>query len=430
MKTKLILLFLILVSHIYATDLNTKLQQKVSPQFNGASIVEVLNLLARQHALNIVVSDEIKGRVNVRLTNVTLKDALNTILKSRGYHYVIDNDVLLIKGFAENVNGELTSKVFNLKYTNAFFLEATLMQMLSPKGKVVPILDEPTKEESERRGSKIVVTDLWENVNQIAQVVEQLDVLSQQLSIEVRLVETLIGDEQQYGLKLPTRVSASIDGAETNAPITKGKSQNNAARLLSGWYKLPSLGDDITSGILSVEQLEATLDMLAKDNGSRIISNPRITVLNNHKATIRIGTTVPVPEVSRGIAGDLITYKEKDVNIDLKVVPHIGENNKVTLSVHPVLEEIIGYTGDNVAPQPITSKREVNTTVTLDNGNTLVLGGLVKETKTEVSEGIFLLSDIPILGYLFKSTTTKVEKSDLKIFITPIIINTTGLKKK
>ena len=91
-------------------------------------------------------------------------------------------------------------------------------------------------------------------------------------------------------------------------------------------------------------------------------------------------------------------------------------------AMEAILEEIIGYTGQDEAPQPITSKREVNATVTVNNGQTLVLGGLVKEIKTDVEEKLWLLGDIPILGYLFTNVVKKNEKSDLLIFITPKII--------
>jgi len=93
------------------------------------------------------------------------------------------------------------------------------------------------------------------------------------------------------------------------------------------------------------------------------------------------------------------------------------------MQVHPIMEEIIGYTGEEVAPQPITAKREVNAIVTVNNGQTLVLGGLIKETEMKSVEKLWLLGDIPLLGYLFRSTVSRNEKSDLLIFITPKIVD-------
>jgi len=168
MKRLLLLLVSIsLFGQVFATDLETKLKQKVSPKFNGISISDVLNLFARQHALNLVVSGEVTGKVNVQLNDVTLADALNTILKSMGYHYIVENDVLMVKPYAQDVNGELVSKVFTLKYTNGFFVMDAIEPLLSSKGKMMPFVVQAEENEADRRASSIVVTDLWENLKQI-----------------------------------------------------------------------------------------------------------------------------------------------------------------------------------------------------------------------------------------------------------------------
>ena len=423
MKIKFLLILLFITGNIFAQDLQEKLQQKVSPRFFDTPITQVLKLFSQQSGLNMVVSDEIEGRISIQLYDVTLENALNAILKPLGYHYVVENEVILVKPFDVNMNGELVSRVFKLNYTNAFFLSTTLAPMLSPKGKMIPLLEESEKEEIDQRASTLVVTDLLENIQRIEQVIKELDVLSKQLVIEVRLIESKLSDDEQVGINWPKRFSASMDGAETTAPITKTQtSQGTTPRLLSAWYEPPNNIKNLNMGVLSVDQLKLTLDLLAKDANSRLVSNPKITTLNNKKALVKIGTSIPIPEVSRGIAGDLITYREKEVNIDLEVIPQIGKDNKITMQVHPIMEEIIGYTGSEEAPQPITSKREVNAIVTVNNEQTLVLGGLIKETKIEEVEKVWLLGDIPLLGYLFRSNTTHNEKSDLLIFITPKIV--------
>ncbi len=429
MKLKIVITILLSMSLLQAGDLETKLQQKVSPRFNGASITEVLKLFARQHSLNLVVSGDVKGRVSVQLFDVTLADALNTILKSMGYHYVVENDVLLVKPFNKEINGERVTRVYALNYINGFHLMATLQPLLSSKGKMTPLLAEAVKNETEQRSNILIVSDLWENIRDIDAVIREIDVPQKQILIEVRLIESLIGSEEQYGLNLPKRIGVSLDGAEVTAPITKSTSGSGSKRLLAGWYELPKGPDGLTLGVLNVDQLSVALDMLAKDNGSKLISNPRVTTLNNRKASIKIGTTVPIQEVNRGIGGDIISYREKEVTINMDVIPVINADNRITLDVHPVMEEIIGYIGPADAPQPITSKREVKTVVTVNTGQTVVLAGLVKESRSKTTEKIWLLGDIPILGYLFQNTITKVEKSDLIIFITTRIVDYQSPKK-
>jgi len=419
---RIILLLLMISTLAFGTNLEEQLQTRVSPKFVGASIQEVLRLFARQYSLNLVVGGEVQGTVTIQLDNVTLGDALNAILKAYGYHYIVENDVLLVKPFDQDVNGELVTKVLKLKYLDGYLVKTTLVPLLSPKGKIEALMSELTDEELDKRSNILVVTDVWENVQQISEVVNKLDVPKRQIQIEVRLIEKIIGAEKQVGINFPKRIGGSITGAETTAPITRTRGVGGQQRFLSGWYLLPGIDENLTTGVLTVDELKAALDFLAKDNSSRLVSNPKLTTLDNKKALIRIGTTLPVPEVSRGISGDLISYREEEVNMNLIVIPRINEEGKITLKVHPILEEIIGFTGPSDTPQPITSKREVQTTVTVNDGETVVIGGLIKENSTKNVEKIWLLGNIPLLGYLFRHTSTKKEKTDLLIFITTKII--------
>ena len=232
-----------------------------------------------------------------------------------------------------------------------------------------------------------------------------------------------MGDEQRVGINYPTSVSVNMTGGETSAPITQSQQQQGGQpKLLSAWYQLPSAGDNLNLGVLTFDELKATLDFLAQDKNSKLVSNPKVTTLNNKKAIIRIGTTIPIPEISRGVSGDLYSYKEKQVDMYVEVIPQIGQDSLITMIIHPILEEIIGYTGTSEAPQPITSRREVHSTVMVKNGQTVAIGGLVKETENEIENKIWLLGDIPILGYLFRHTSLLKEKQNLLIFITPKIM--------
>ncbi len=418
----LMLLMVLVSTTLSATDLEKQLQTRVSPKFVGASIQDVLRIFARQYSLNLVVGGDVQGTVTIQLNNVTLGDALNAILKAHGYHYIVEDDVLLVKPFDQDVNGELVTKVLKLRYLDGFLAKNTLVPLLSPKGKIEALISEPAEDEVDKRSDVLVVTDVWENVQEIARVVKTLDVPNQQVQIEVRLIEKIIGNEKQVGPNWPKKVSSSITGGEVTAPITQSQGTGGQKRYLAGWYELPNISDKFTWGVLTFDELKAALDFLSKDNASRLISNPKVTTLNNRRALIRIGTTLPVPEVSRGISGDLISFREEEVNMDLEVIPRINEGGIITLQVHPILEEIIGFTGPSDTPQPITSKREVQTTVTVRDGETVVIGGLIKENSTKNVEKIWLLGDIPLLGYLFRHTSTKKEKTDLLIFITTKIM--------
>lgn len=422
------LLFLIAVSFANGGELEETLQKKVSPKFVGTSIQQVLRVFARQYSLNLVVGGDVTGNVTVQLNDVTLADALSAILKAHGYHYIIENNVILVKPFDQNVNGELTSKVYRLNYLDGNLLTKTLEPLLSSKGKIEPLIAEVEKEDKFERASEIVVTDNWENLARIDEVIKNLDTPITQVQIEVRLVETLLGNEKEIGFNPPKKISGSITGGETTAPITKSQQSGGGQRRLAAWYKLPTFGKNFHYGVLTIDELTAALDFLSRDTHSHLISSPKVTALNNRKATIRIGTSVPVPEVSRGISGDLLSFKEKQVDMNLEVIPRINSAGYITMDVHPILEEIIGFTGPSDTPQPITSRREVQTTVMVKNGETAVIGGLIKENTKEITDKVWLLGDIPLLGLLFRHKSSKKEKTDLLIFITPKIISATGSK--
>lgn len=422
--TRIILALIICLSFGYAKEMSETLRQRVSPNFVGISLQNALRVFANQYSLNMIISGEVKGTVTLQLTDVTLEDALNTMLMANGCHFILENNVIIVKPFALTMNGELTTRVYNLKYLDSYKLMKTLEPLLSGKGKMEALLSESDGDAKNQRSNILVVTDLWENLKKIDQIVEQMDRPQQQLQIAVWLVERITGDEKRVGIDFPKSFEASLTGAETNAPITQaGQGQSGGERtLLSAWYELPTGPEKLHLGVLTFDKLKATLDILAADKRSRLVSNPKVITMNNKKAVIKIATTIPIPEISRGISGDLYSYKEKDVSMLLEVTPVIGDSGQITLDVHPILEEIVGYTGLAEAPQPITSKREVKTTVLVKDGETVVIGGLLKDSKTESTSKVWLLGDIPLIGYLFRHVSIINEKKDLLIFITTKIM--------
>ena len=126
-------------------------------------------------------------------------------------------------------------------------------------------MSEKVKEEVNQRSDILVVTDLWENVRILENVIETIDVPLQQLHIEVRLVEVLISDEKQVGINLPKKVEVTLTGGETTAPITKAQQGGAQQRFLSAWYELPEIDDKFNWGVLTVDELRASLDYLARD---------------------------------------------------------------------------------------------------------------------------------------------------------------------
>ena len=401
-----------------ADQLQLKLNQKVtSMEFRDTNIKDVLRLLARQHSLNIVVSSEVSGRISVSLTNVKVRDVLKTVLESQGCHFLIKNNLILVKSFERETFGETSSEVFHLDYLDAVELRETLLPILTAKGEMTVLDLVKTEKAEQRRSDVLVVKDLPENLTHIRSVIGELDIPQKQIIIESRLIETILSENEKFGFDWPKSVNVKMTGVD---PLNPGSIDLESG--LAAFSGFPVRTNGVQLGILTADELNFTLNMLSQDENANLVSNPKVATLNNKKAMIRIGTNIPIPEVSRGIGGDLITYKDKQVDVILEVIPRIEPGNRINLIVHSIIEEIIGYTGPGDYPQPITSIREVQTTVSVAPGETVVLGGMIKDNKSVIENKVWLLGDIPLLGELFTSRTEEVKKTDLLIFITPKIL--------
>ena len=417
-------IILIAWSLLAQTDsrLDTKLQRRISLNLDNVPVAQVVEMLAAQHQLNVVFADQVKGNVSVSLKDVAVKDALTAVLLPVGAHFIVEDDLLIVKPFASRTPADLRIKVFQLQYRDATDMARTIKPLLSERGKVEVLVAGENQKDAVKRADVLVVQDYRQNIEKVAEVIARLDKPVPQIHIEVRLVETNLGAERRIGLNLPTEITVKSTGAENTLPYQNLQGTTNSLEALSGWYELPANVGKLNLGILSVSELQATLSALAKDDNTRLVSSPSVIAMNNRKAVIKIGTSVPIPQVSRGISGDLFSYEEKEVNMYLEVIPRINENHSITMQVHPILEEIVGYVGPSDFPQPIISRREVQTQVMVADSQTVVIGGLIKENTIETVRKVWLLGDVPLLKYLFRHKQKQKQKTNLLIFITPRII--------
>ncbi len=417
-------IILIAWSLLAQTDsrLDTKLQRRISLNLDNVPVAQVVEMLAAQHQLNVVFADQVKGNVSVSLKDVAVKDALTAVLLPVGAHFIVEDDLLIIKPFASRTPADLQIKVFQLQYRDATDMARTIKPLLSDRGKVEVLVAGENQKDAVKRADVLVIQDYRQNIEKVAEVIARLDKPVPQIHIEVRLVETNLGAERRIGLNLPTEITVKSTGAENTLPYQNLQGTTNTLEALSGWYELPANVGKLNLGILSVSELQATLSALAKDDNTRLVSSPSVIAMNNRKAVIKIGTSVPIPQVSRGISGDLFSYEEKEVNMYLEVIPRINENHSITMQVHPILEEIVGYVGPSDFPQPIISRREVQTQVMVADSQTVVIGGLIKENTIETVRKVWLLGDVPLLKYLFRHKQKQKQKTNLLIFITPRII--------
>jgi type II secretory pathway component GspD/PulD (secretin) len=385
----------------------------VSLDVRDLDLRSALNLIAQQHNLNIVSGDEVSGTVTGHFDGVPLGEVLDSLTRSCGCRLEQVGDVIVVTRIDEGVPRGGITRVIPLHHADARLARTAVAKILSPRGSICLFPDSGEGEgasAAEKVGpeaTRLIVHDEASRVDEVARVVAELDRAPRQLMIEVRLVETVLGN----GLNL---------GLDWNPVGTvKGNKEDQ---------DLPLDRDRFRFGTLSLKEFQVMLEMLDEDNNSRLISNPRITAEENQEARISVGTIFPVRTVSRfseaGITQDLLTYEDKEINIELSVTPRVDGDSLITLMVNPTVEDIIGWTGE-YEDQPITSKRNLETRVTLRDGETVAMGGLIKETEIEKVHRVWLLGRIPILGrLLFTHTSRTKEKTDMLVFITPHLLAT------
>lgn len=396
-------------------------REKVSLQVEAVPMATVLDMLARQFDLNIVMSGQVEGEITLRLDEVDLRSALNAILVANEYNYYLTDNIVIVKPLAMDTPGETVVRTFQLQYISPAAVAGAIEALLSAKGKI-KIIEDPAGGAfpgNRPQATSLIVVDLPEVVALVTEFIEQVDVRQRQISIEVRMIEVSVDGEKNYGFKWPTKLGARLHGAGS-----EGEGEDDMISGASGEIDLPD--GRWEWGKLSLDEVDVMLEFLEKQGNSKLISDPRISALNNHTAEIKVATVVPIQTINRfsegGAVQDIVTFQDEEVGITLRVTPQIVDGDNILLDVHPTVAEIVGYSGTADNQKPITSERSVKTKITVRDTESAVLGGLLKENKIETSEGIFFLSSIPILGNLFKHRSIQTETTDLLILITPTII--------
>lgn len=418
-------LLLLAVSLRAASPLDSA--RPLSLNLENVPITTVLDMVAAQNGLNIVVSGTVAGTVTLRLEDVPLAAALDAILLPMGYNYYVRNGVVVVKPFELYAPGELEMRSVELRYSDPVTVQKALEPLQSTQGKVI-ILDKIGTTETGTavlRGTykpnRILLADFPAVVAQMLDVIAQIDRPEQVISIEARIIETNVDDNTRVGFSWPTAFGSVLGGGSSDSGNTGDADAGDGAAV---WD--PNNGD-FAWAKLTVQQVNLVLHLLEENGDSKLISDPRVTTLANHEAEIKIQTVIPIATINRFTEGaatqDIVTFQDQEVGISLRVTPRINEAGKITMDVMPVVEDIIGFAGPADNQKPITTERSVRTTITVADGETVALGGLRKEDEIESLQRVPLLGRIPLLGRLLFTNSSKEKRTtDLIILITPRVL--------
>jgi type IV pilus assembly protein PilQ len=407
--------------------------KKISLDFQDADIVPIFRLLADISGYNIVVSPEVKGKLTMKLLNVPWDQALDIILKTFSLGKTVENNIIRIAphtAFAKESEDAarakesalkavpLDTKIFSISYADVSNIEKAIKdaKILSSRGSV----------SVDKRTSSLTINDVASVFPQIENLLEILDKPTPQVLIEARIVEAFESDIRSLGIQWGIFTKGNNIAAGTSA--TEGLFTTNEFN--NFMVDLPSpegVAGGIAFGFLNAARtkgLELQISALETTGKSKRISNPRIVTTDNEKATILQGESVPFPKID--VQSGQISAEYKDVAITIEVTPHITPAGSVTLSVLVRKEDIKGFVPIGVGVQaPRTDKIEGVTKVLIQNGETLVIGGVLQKKQTADSTGVPGFMHIPVLGWLFKNKKTNEETTELLIFITPRVLEKT-----
>ena len=485
----------------------------VTFDFKEADINNVLKIISYKSGINIVTTPDVIGNVSVRLTDVPWEMALDVILKTYGFGYQRQGNIILVTKI-ENVakiaaEEPLQTEIIVLKFLDAQDAQKIVIPLLSPRGKTSVLYargqkgwqfgtfkigkgeaggaamikeaagatrTETVSFEKTATGetvmkkadfdpsvkSKIlIITDTFSTLDRIRNIIlPKIDVKPKQVLIETKIIEVNRNKLRDLGLDW----GLGSAGAARTTAISMGNVNDKGSAKLGGHggtigsAVTPSIFSPSTSGIVGVEpynagaelvfqkltgtRFEAVVHALEDDANTNTLSAPRIMTLDNQEASMLVGFHTPIlgSTVTAGTdtgSGPTITQTldyYQEIGIRLNVVPQISEEGYINMIIHPsitssnadVAATSIAGTGTTATTTttnyPIIDVREAQTQVMIKDGETVVIGGLLKDVKSTEYIGIPFLKDIPWVGRLFGRETVDTEKIDLLIFITARII--------
>jgi type IV pilus assembly protein PilQ len=427
--------------------------QRLSLNFQSIEIRALLQIIADFSDFNVVTSDSVSGTVTLRLKDVPWDQALDIILQSKGLDKRRSGNVLLIApkdelAAKEQVDLEAKRKIadlepmhmqaFQLNYTKANDVANGLTgastagssggtRLLSARGTVV----------AEPRTNQLFVTDIPSKLEEIQALITRIDIASRQVMIEARIVEASDNFGRALGVKLGAdtfkplglggNTRASIGGNYDAVGYQTGQLSGTAPYTDTQFVNFPAQAGVVSSTAtaatfaLSLFSASASrflnleLSALEEDGSGRIISSPRVITADQVQAVVEAGEELPYQQATSSGATS-VTFQKAQIR--LQVTPQITPEGNVILDVDVNKDSVGRSTSAGFA----IDTKHVKTTALVENGGTVVLGGLFQQTESNVVDKIPFLGDIPFLGNLFKSTTKLQTRTELLIFITPRII--------
>ena len=465
----------------------------VSIDFNNAQLSKILEYLSKISKINIIMDEAALAnspQITISLNNVSLIQALESVLRTKGLSYRFENDFIWVSSKENIANEALTTRVYHLSQGLATFTAFTTFDTVTVdavRGDNTVVVNKDENEYNnpgvstyegvkvggpsgvagnvtvtienvlkqfvnwpegsriflDKRTSTLIVRNTPSNMAILEDVIKALDVNPPQVMIEARFVEIGEADLFSLGVKMSGEISADGATSPTTYPFNKNQNTKYASA-----FPMPTT-DQFAFGTLNFSQFQAVLSAIEQNTNTNTLSSPKITTISGQEAVIKIVKEYRYPtkyevEVIRveNAGGETVTqsfpvpveFKTRDIGIILRVTPNVGSNEKtINLTLVPEVsefdidEDMYNYgTDERPFLQPFFNTRNATASIIVNNNDTVVMGGLMREEVTKGIEKVPLLGHLPILGSFFSRKVDNKQKRNLLIFVTASIIAPTG----
>jgi type IV pilus assembly protein PilQ len=401
--------------------------KRISINVRDIPMPDLLNMIADTSGFNIIIDQPVSKvePLTLTLTNVPWDQALDTVMTIGKLVAQKNSNILVIKTI-ETAQKEkeleiaatklkeglaaLVTRVFLINYATLVDIERIVKEYVTERGKI----------QFDERTNSLIVKDTVESVERIKKIIETLDTQTPQILIEAKIVEANESFAKRMGLErgLTFGYDPVVDTSQ-RLPSGPGFSFSSAPTAAA-----PSIAGMSIAIYKRLTGLNFTLQMMEQESKGRIISSPRIVTQNKKPATITSSeqTSFRVQQIAPGATLNIATFQNVSADLQLNVTPQVTNDGAISMQI-TLAKSAFGTRPSADAP-PNQTRRNINTNVLVDNGSTVVIGGVYQNSTLETVSGVPFLKDIPLLGWLFRTPyAPETSKNELIVFITPRIMN-------
>lgn len=444
----------------------SRTEDTISVDFPDEEVRVIISNVAELYDLNVVIPETLVGSTTIKLRNVTWREVFDVVLEPLGFKYVEDRNIIKIKSNEELLQEPTDTRVFIIDFATAGELQAS----------VAPLVDSSVggRIQVDSRSNALVITERPTRMNNIQEIIDRLDRPTAQVMIESKFVEVTTRDARNLGVNWSSLANYNISAGpfmrEYNRDISRDNTDTSLTTINNGsetvtnttvtsttGSPLSSTTDVNTTSTTGDGILERTIELIDTASQGRIdtavfnadafgvvlsalnslsetelVSNPTVVTLNNTPAQINIGEEFPIPQYNYNEetgSFEVSGFEFRPIGILLKVTPQVNSAGFINLDIAPEVSSRTGtvnFGGAAGAEIPIIATRKTESTITIKDGFTLAIGGLVEKTVNNGSTKVPLIGDVPGLGKLFRSKNDQEDRRNLIIFITAKTLNPDG----